>query len=128
MRSTGVRRSKVAGAAFFAVATISTLVPAVGIGEANADSNGSNRCAYIHLSGRASGFTVDAQRTNSGCNFLGHLQVTGPNGLNRNSTTSNSAFQRFTVKGRGAGKVCVSAWKKVGAKHTLNGRACNNVR
>lgn len=126
MQSTSTKRAKAAGVALFAAAALATIFP-VGAGEASADSNGSNMCAYIHLSGYPSGFTVAAQRTNPTCTFLGHLQVTGPNGLNRNSPTSSSYAQRFVVKGKGSGRVCVTAWKKVGNTHTLNGRACNNV-
>ncbi|GAA4759242.1 hypothetical protein GCM10023217_34630 [Gordonia alkaliphila] len=124
MRSTSTRRAKAAGAAIFAAAALAAVVPS---GTAHADSSGSNGCAYIYLSGRPSGFKVTAQRTNQYCNFTGHLQVTGPNGLNRNSPTSNSPSQRFVVTGKGSGKVCVTAWKKSGNTHTLNGRACNNV-
>jgi hypothetical protein len=65
--------------------------------------------------------------------FYGHFEVTGPDGLLKNSPTSGA--QWFYAGGSGptwsvnavVGQYCVTAWKYYGGQTTSLGRACENV-
>lgn len=59
---------------------------------------------------------------------MGHIQITGPGNVNRNTRDEKNPNQRLTVSGRGAGKICATMWfKNSGAGWYQAGKACLNV-
>ncbi|MFC9769570.1 hypothetical protein [Rhodococcus jostii] len=80
-------------------------------GDPEAGGDGNNGCAHISLSGYPDGWHARASR---GCEtgFYGHFQITGPGGVNVNGPDQQiRAGESIDANGRGAGDVCVTAWR-----------------
>ncbi len=66
---------------------------------------GWNGPVYISISGGPGGFTVSGK-----ANIFGHIQITGPNGLNVSSAKDLPGPALDNIHGTGAGRVYVTGW------------------
>jgi hypothetical protein len=94
-----------------------------------AASSGCNRDVCISLT-TPSGGKVTVHGWAFSAPFCGHFQLTGPNGLNKNSASgcfsAGGAGPSWTVAAV-VGQYCVTGWQCAGSSCISEGKPCENV-